>query len=98
MDDKMDKAVKIRKLYYKVDNKTILEDINFEIHKNEFPTITGIGPNGGGRQILILRLIIGAPKTNPRRCGNIKVFDLKPGQAKGKMGYLHGDVADRVSQ
>ncbi|HIH61235.1 MAG TPA: ABC transporter ATP-binding protein [Methanobacteriales archaeon] len=78
----MDKAVEIKKLYYKIDNKTILEDINFEIYKNEFLAI--IGPNGGGKTTL-LKMIVGLLKPTS---GKIQVFGLKPEEAREKIGYL----------
>lgn len=82
MDGRMDKAVKIKKLYYKIDNKTILENINLEIYKNEFLAI--IGPNGGGKTTL-LKMIIGLLKPTS---GKIRVFGLKPEEAREKIGYL----------
>ncbi|BAW31146.1 MAG TPA: ABC transporter ATP-binding protein [Methanothermobacter sp.] len=78
----MEKAVEIKNLHYKINNKTILEDINLKIYKREFLAI--IGPNGGGKTTL-LKMIIGLLKPTK---GNIKVFGLKPETARKKIGYL----------
>jgi len=78
----MEKAVEIKNLHYKVNNKTILEKINLEIYNREFLAI--IGPNGGGKTTL-LKMIIGLLKPTK---GNIKVFGLKPETARKKIGYL----------
>ena len=43
--------LRLDKISYRVDNKTILDDINFELQPSEFKLITG--PSGGGKSTLL---------------------------------------------
>ncbi len=60
----------------------ILENINFEIFKEDYIAI--IGPNGGGKTTL-LKLILGFIKPT---LGEIKIFGKSPIDARNKIGYL----------
>ncbi len=60
----------------------VLEDINFEIYRNEFIGI--IGPNGGGKSTL-LKLIMGLIKPTT---GKITVFNKPPEASRKTIGYV----------
>jgi len=66
--------------YQKENN--ILENINLEVFGNDFLGI--IGPNGGGKTTL-LKIILGLLKPDE---GNILVFNKKPKEARGLIGYV----------
>ena len=73
----------LKNVYVKINNKLILENINFRFNQSDFITI--IGPNGTGKTTL-LKTILGIIK--PYK-GEVKIFDYTPGrQPKGLVGYL----------
>ena len=78
------KILEVKDLTVKLDNKTILENINFEVKKGEILAI--VGPNGGGKTTL-LKTILGFIK--PYR-GKVEILGLPPKKAvkTGKIGYL----------
>ena len=48
--------LEVKDLTFKYDKETVLEDINFQLYRGDFFTITG--PNGGGKSTLI-KLVLG---------------------------------------
>lgn len=60
----------------------VLRDSSFHVHEGEFVAL--IGPNGAGKTT-ILRLIMGLSRP---RSGKIEVFEKKPEQARGSIGYV----------
>ena len=58
-------SIIVKSLYYSIENKTILKNINFHINRGEILSI--LGPNGAGKSTLI-KLISGDIKANK---GNI---------------------------
>jgi len=66
---------------YQRENK-ILENINLEVFNDDFLGI--IGPNGGGKTTL-LKIVLGLLKPDK---GNVLVFDKKPKEARGLVGYV----------
>ncbi|MDR3088617.1 MAG: metal ABC transporter ATP-binding protein [Desulfobulbaceae bacterium] len=74
--------VEIRGLSFSYAARTILNDINLTIYRNDLVCL--VGPNGGGKTTLI-KLILGllAPDS-----GSIQVFGLSPCQAIGRIGYV----------
>lgn len=77
-------ALEIRDLSVKFGDRTVLENINLSIKKNEIVAI--VGPNGGGKTTLI-KTALGLVK--PFR-GYVKVLGSPPKEAikTGKIGYL----------
>jgi len=63
-------------------DRTILENINFEIPRGDFACI--VGPNGGGKTT-ILKLILGLIKPVN---GSVEVFGKKPDEIREKVGYV----------
>ena len=74
--------IKVKNLYFKYDKEWVLEDISFEVKKNEFFTI--IGPNGGGKTTL-LKLLLGFLKPTK---GEILIDGKPPSKAKTLLGYV----------
>jgi zinc transport system ATP-binding protein len=75
--------VEIENLSFSYGNETVLEDINFQIHKGDY--IGLIGPNGAGKTTL-LKLMLGLL---PLQEGRIKLFgkDIKDFKDWQKVGY-----------
>ncbi|HPG31278.1 MAG TPA: ATP-binding cassette domain-containing protein, partial [bacterium] len=77
-----EKVIEILGLYVKYDDKTVLENINLEVYKNDFIGI--IGPNGGGKSSL-LKTILGLL---PIAGGKISVFGNTPETGRKYIGYV----------
>ena len=75
-------SLEIKNLYYSVKDKTILRDINFVLHPNDYVGI--IGPNGGGKTTF-LKLILGLITPTS---GEIQILERSPGNARGLVGYV----------
>jgi zinc transport system ATP-binding protein len=75
-------VIEVSNLCFSYEGQRVLEDINFEIKKNDFLTI--IGPNGGGKSTL-LRLILGI---NEAQKGSIKIFGNTHLSEVHKVGYV----------
>lgn len=76
--------IRVKNLYYFINGKTILEDINLEVSKGDFLAI--IGPNGGGKSTLI-RCLLGFIK--PQK-GEIFLWETKLEDFRDwfKIGYV----------
>lgn len=75
-------VIEVSNLFFSYEKQKVLENINFEIKKNDFLTI--IGPNGGGKSTL-LKLILGINKVQE---GIIKVFEKSHLEQIHKIGYV----------
>ena len=60
----------------------VLEDVSFEIRRNEFAAI--IGPNGGGKTTM-LELMLGLLYPGS---GSVRIFGRKPEVTRKKIGYM----------
>ncbi|MHA6251905.1 metal ABC transporter ATP-binding protein [Oceanobacillus sp. CAU 1775] len=81
----MDKPiVTMKKINFAYEDKTVLEDINFEIPKGKFMGL--IGPNGGGKTTLI-KLMLGLIKPDS---GSIELFGepLEKFNGRNKIGFV----------
>jgi len=75
-------VVSIENLWVRLDDRTVLEDVNIEVKGGDFLGL--IGPNGGGKTTL-LRAILGLIK--PSR-GRVLVLGTRPEAARKRIGYL----------
>lgn len=79
----MDVIIKANKISYSYNSKSnVLEDINFEVYKNDFVAL--IGPNGGGKSTL-LKIILGLLVPS---VGEIKVFNQAPKNIRDAIAYV----------
>ncbi len=78
------KAIDLDRLYFRVNGKVILENINLHLEGGKFLGI--IGPNGSGKTTL-LRILLGILKPTT---GEVKIFGKTPKEAvqKNILGYL----------
>lgn len=75
-------VISLHGVSFSYDHALVLRDIDLEIHEREFAAV--VGPNGGGKTTL-LRLILGLQRP---RAGTVRVFGLKPEDARGRIGYV----------
>ena len=75
-------AIEIRDVYVTLDGTKVLEAIDLSVSEHEFLGI--IGPNGGGKTVL-LKLLLGL--IEPTR-GTVRVLGGSPRQARGQVGYV----------
>lgn len=78
----LENVIEVSNLSYSYEKQRVLENINFEIKKNDFLTI--IGPNGGGKSTL-LKLILGI---NELKEGSIKIFGEDFSKQIHQIGYV----------
>lgn len=78
----LNNVIEVSNLNFTYEKQKVLENINFEIKKNDFLTI--IGPNGGGKSTL-LKLILGI---NEVKEGSIKIFKKNHLSQISKIGYV----------
>ncbi|MCD8193036.1 MAG: ABC transporter ATP-binding protein [Tannerellaceae bacterium] len=78
----MNKIIEIEGLSAGYDNKTVLQDVNLTVEKDDFLGI--IGPNGGGKTTL-LKAILGL--LTPQK-GKIRFYEEDKEVATLKIGYL----------
>ena len=78
----LENVITVSNLSFSYEKQRVLENINFEIKKNDFLTI--IGPNGGGKSTL-LKLILGI---NDIKEGTIKIFGKEHLGQISKIGYV----------
>jgi len=78
--------IEIRDLWFSINGRPVLQDVNLAIQPGEFLAL--IGPNGGGKTTLI-RLMLGL--LNPDR-GSVRVFGRPPRQVAHRMGYVPQNV------
>lgn len=79
--------LELRHVYFKADEKEILNDINLKIENNKFTVITG--PNGGGKSTLA-KIIMGIEKPTKGKIlfNEIDITDMDIAErAKLKIGY-----------
>ncbi len=76
--------LEVKDLTVKIENNTILEDINLTVEEGEIVAV--VGPNGGGKTTLI-KTCLGFIKPTK---GYVKLFGKPPKEAikTGKIGYL----------
>jgi zinc transport system ATP-binding protein len=79
---KLDTVIEVSNLCFTYEKQKVLENINFEIKRNDFLTI--IGPNGGGKSTL-LKLLLGI---NEIKEGSIKIFGKDYLSQVSKIGYV----------
>lgn len=75
-------VVSIRGVNVRLNNRSILEDVNLELQYRDFLGL--IGPNGGGKSTL-LKVIMGL--IVPQQ-GSVSIFGQDPCSARGQVGYL----------
>ncbi len=78
----MNRQILIKDLSFAYGNNVILENLNFEVFKNDYIAI--IGPNGGGKTTL-LKLLLGFLQPTS---GKIDIFGTSPLKMRQKIGYL----------
>lgn len=79
----MEVIIKASQLNYSYNSKSnVLENINFEVYKNDFVAL--IGPNGGGKSTL-LKIILGLFSPDS---GDIKVFGKMPQNIRDNIAYV----------
>ncbi|MCK4234887.1 metal ABC transporter ATP-binding protein [candidate division WOR-3 bacterium] len=74
--------VDFRNVFFSYNTIPVLENINFQLYRNDFLAI--IGPNGGGKTT-ILKLMLGLLKFDK---GSITIFGKSPLEARKSIGYL----------
>ena len=72
----------LRDVTFGYDARPILEHANLSVEQVGFISI--IGPNGGGKSTL-LKLLLGLLQP---QAGEVRVFGLKPRQARNRIGYM----------
>lgn len=78
----MDKIVDCKNVRFSYNHQIVLDNINFEVEKNDYMAI--VGPNGGGKSTL-LKLMLGFLQPVS---GSIKIFDKNPILSRKKIGYV----------
>ena len=78
----MKTIVSLKNIQAGYDGKTILKDVSFDIHENDYVGI--IGPNGGGKSTL-LKVILGIIKPTK---GEVAYFKNGERTSRISMGYL----------
>ena len=81
-------AVSIKNLSHKINNKSILNNVNFELKKDSIACI--LGPSGSGKTTL-LKLIAGLNKVQN---GNILINDQEVSSSKKHLPTLSNDAFD----
>lgn len=79
--------LELKNLYYEVENKKILEHINFTVDKGEFVTI--IGPSGSGKSTLLK--LIGSliqPTKGEVLYGDKNIYDIKMTEYRKEVSYF----------
>ena len=79
-------AIEIEDLWFSIEGRVILKDINLKIRKGDFLGI--IGPNGGGKTTL-LKIMLGLLK--PQR-GTIRILGDNPQKVSHRLGYVPQDT------
>jgi zinc transport system ATP-binding protein len=75
-------AIEIRGVFFRYDERQILEDVNLTIRP--YDSICIVGPNGGGKTTLI-KLIIGLLTPD---AGTISIYGKPPDEAHQLIGYV----------
>ena len=79
--------LKVEHLTYKVDNRTILDDINLNINKGD--TIAIVGPSGSGKSTLLKQLNhLISPTSGDLYLNDQSYFDYKPEEIRTRVSYL----------
>ena len=78
----MKKIAELTNVSFSYDHQKIIENVTFDIYKNDFMAI--LGPNGGGKTTL-LKLLLGLLKPDS---GEIKIFGEKPQKIRKRIGYV----------
>ncbi|MFK9141231.1 ABC transporter ATP-binding protein [Staphylococcus epidermidis] len=79
--------LKVEHLTYKVDNRTILDDINLNINKGD--TIAIVGPSGSGKSTLLKQLnYLISPTSGDLYLNDQSYFDYKPEEIRTRVSYL----------
>jgi len=75
-------ALQLEHVWLSFDGATVLEDISLTLPEGEFLGL--IGPNGGGKTVL-LRVLTGLL---PPDRGRVEIFGRRPEKARGLIGYV----------
>lgn len=75
-------VIRLAGVSFAYDQTPVLRDVTLAVPKGDLACI--VGPNGGGKTTL-LRLMLGLLKP---RCGEIRLFDLPPREARKRLGYM----------
>jgi len=75
-------AVTLDRAAARVGGRTIWSDVSLTVERGEFVAV--LGPNGSGKSTLI-KAILGLL---PLSAGSASVLGVRPGEAKGRIGYL----------
>ncbi|MDU4913476.1 MAG: ATP-binding cassette domain-containing protein, partial [Staphylococcus epidermidis] len=79
--------LKVEHLTYKVDNRTILDDINLNINKGD--TIAIVGPSGSGKSTLLKQLNhLISPTSGDLYLNDQSYFNYKPEEIRTRVSYL----------
>ena len=79
--------LKVEHLTYKVDNRTILDDINLNINKGD--TIAIVGPSGSGKSTLLKQLNhLISPTSRDLYLNDQSYFNYKPEEIRTRVSYL----------
>ncbi len=84
----MEKAIEIKNISFRYDEKEVLKDISLDIQKQEF--VAFVGPNGSGKSTL-MKLVLGILK---QQHGQIKILGTSNEYFKDwtRIGYISQDV------
>lgn len=75
-------VIRLAGVSFAYDQSPVLRDVTLAVPKGDLACI--VGPNGGGKTTL-LRLMLGLLKP---QCGEIRLFDLPPREARKRLGYM----------
>jgi zinc/manganese transport system ATP-binding protein len=94
VDTPLDWAARVQDGQVRLAGQVVWSDVNIEIAQGEFAAV--LGPNGSGKTTL-LRVLLGELAL---ACGSASVLGVRPGAAKGQIGYLpqrrHFDSATHI--